>query len=197
MAKRELSSTLRNLKFMQRAAQKEEKPKKEDEVKPDGNFFNSAQVRKKWYGFYFYIEVKPMSVVIMEGDPHPGAFKGRMSFQSFNPSIDVSIMILCMYNYMHCDRMSSIFPLHSRENGSSQDGSQSLAVESNDIDGDLKRKQPEVVSEAQYPNKSQKNIQGDRQSPPINSRGSHKQQKREKQDWNVLRPPPKYQNQRD
>lgn len=31
------------------------------------------------------------SVVIIEGDPHPGAIKGRMSFQSFNPSIDVSI----------------------------------------------------------------------------------------------------------
>jgi len=30
------------------------------------------------------------SVVIMEGDPHPGALKGRMSFQSFNPSVDVS-----------------------------------------------------------------------------------------------------------
>ena len=31
------------------------------------------------------------SVVVMEGDPHPGAIVGRMSFQSFNPSIDVSI----------------------------------------------------------------------------------------------------------
>lgn len=32
------------------------------------------------------------SVVLVEGDPHPGALKGRMSFQSFNPSIDVSIV---------------------------------------------------------------------------------------------------------
>jgi hypothetical protein len=31
------------------------------------------------------------SVVIMEGNPHPGAIKGRMSFQNFNPSIDVSL----------------------------------------------------------------------------------------------------------
>ena len=31
------------------------------------------------------------SVVIVEGDPHPGATKGRMSFQNFNPAIDVSI----------------------------------------------------------------------------------------------------------
>ncbi|XP_030956005.1 uncharacterized protein LOC115978122 isoform X2 [Quercus lobata] len=63
MAKRELSSTLRNLKFMQRAALREENTKKDEDVKPDG-------------------------VVIMEGDPNPGAIKGRMSFQSFNPSID-------------------------------------------------------------------------------------------------------------
>ncbi|PKU68179.1 hypothetical protein MA16_Dca012848 [Dendrobium catenatum] len=27
-------------------------------------------------------------IVIVEGDPHPGALRGRMSFQSFNPSID-------------------------------------------------------------------------------------------------------------
>lgn len=33
------------------------------------------------------------SVVIMEGDPHPGAAMGRMSFQSFNPSVDVSIKV--------------------------------------------------------------------------------------------------------
>jgi hypothetical protein len=31
------------------------------------------------------------SIVIMEGNPHPGAVKGRMSFQNFNPSIDVSL----------------------------------------------------------------------------------------------------------
>lgn len=30
----------------------------------------------------------------MEGDPHPGATKGRMSFQNFNPAIDVSIMVM-------------------------------------------------------------------------------------------------------
>lgn len=35
------------------------------------------------------------SVVIMEGDPHPGAVIGRMSFQSFNHSIDVSVMVEC------------------------------------------------------------------------------------------------------
>lgn len=29
----------------------------------------------------------------MEGDPRPGALKGRMSFQSFNPSVDVSYIV--------------------------------------------------------------------------------------------------------
>jgi len=29
----------------------------------------------------------------VEGDPRPGAFKGRMSFQSFNPTVDVSLKI--------------------------------------------------------------------------------------------------------
>ncbi|XP_050290871.1 uncharacterized protein LOC126729578 isoform X2 [Quercus robur] len=75
MAKREISSTLRNLKFMQRAAQREENTKKEEEVKLVGNFSSPSIVNRK-------------CLVIMEGDPHPGAINGRMSFQSFNPSID-------------------------------------------------------------------------------------------------------------
>ncbi|XP_024981048.1 uncharacterized protein LOC112517898 isoform X2 [Cynara cardunculus var. scolymus] len=74
MAKRELSNTLKNLKFMQRGANKEEKTKKEEEVIPDGNFPSFITTKK--------------CVVIMEGDPTPGAIRGRMSFQSFNPSID-------------------------------------------------------------------------------------------------------------
>ncbi|KAL0015144.1 hypothetical protein SO802_002213 [Lithocarpus litseifolius] len=75
MAKRKLSSTLRNLKFMQRAALREENTKKDEDVKPDGNFCSPSTFNRK-------------CVVIMEGDPHSGAIKGRMSFQSFNPSID-------------------------------------------------------------------------------------------------------------
>ncbi|KAG9139350.1 hypothetical protein Leryth_011325 [Lithospermum erythrorhizon] len=43
MAKRELSSTLKNLKFMQRAARREEKTaKKEEEIVLDTNFSSSA-----------------------------------------------------------------------------------------------------------------------------------------------------------
>uniref|UniRef100_A0A0A9D2I2 Uncharacterized protein n=1 Tax=Arundo donax TaxID=35708 RepID=A0A0A9D2I2_ARUDO len=42
---------------------------------PGGSVGSSAQVSRK-------------CIVIMEGNPHPGAVKGRMSFQNFNPSID-------------------------------------------------------------------------------------------------------------
>jgi M-phase phosphoprotein-6 len=44
-------------------------------VASSGGSGSSAQVARK-------------CIVIMEGNPHPGAVKGRMSFQNFNPSID-------------------------------------------------------------------------------------------------------------
>jgi hypothetical protein len=119
-AKRELSSTLRNLKFMQRAAvaQKvEEKPKveaaaaEEEEVVtvPSGGVGSSVKVARK-------------CVVIMEGNPHPGAAKGRMSFLNFNPSIDVRFQdyffISCYLQYC---RVPSPKPrtveINSRGNG--------------------------------------------------------------------------------
>lgn len=34
---------------MQRAAQREEQPRKEEEVKPDENFFPSSTIIRKWY----------------------------------------------------------------------------------------------------------------------------------------------------
>ena len=46
-----------------------------------------------YFYFYFFDFLHICSVVIMEGDPHPGAAKGRMSFQSFNPLVDVSLKI--------------------------------------------------------------------------------------------------------
>ncbi|XP_059660774.1 uncharacterized protein LOC132307123 [Cornus florida] len=176
MAKRELSSTLKNLKFMQRAAQREEKTEKEEEVIPDGNF-PSSNIPKK-------------CLVIVEGDPHPGAVKGRMSFQSFNPSVD---KLNEEEGNLHQPEASvnQSGTTASRENGSTQDGSESLKTgsSSSDANGDLKRKQVEVVSEVRYPNKSQKNVQGNQESSSNNNMSSHKQSKREKLDWNVLRPP--------
>ena len=41
------------------------------------------------------------SVVVMEGDPNPGAIKGRMSFKGFNPLIDVSISFMDPYISIH------------------------------------------------------------------------------------------------
>ncbi|CAK9187276.1 unnamed protein product [Ilex paraguariensis] len=178
MAKRELSNTLRNLKFMQRAVQREDKSRKEEEVIPEENCPSSSTTKR--------------CVVIMEGDPHPGAIKGRMSFQSFNPSIDklnegsnlgqTEASATC--SGAHSDTISD-------RNSSTQDGSETLKVDGFECDAndDLKRKQAEVVSEAQYPNKSQKNIQGNQGSSPNSNRSSHKQPKREKLDWSVLRPP--------
>ncbi|KAA8549289.1 hypothetical protein F0562_000973 [Nyssa sinensis] len=148
MAKCELSSTLRNLKFMQRVAQREEKTKKEEEVTPDGNFPSSSIPKK--------------CIVIMEGDPHPGAIKGRMSFQSFNPSIDKlneEAANLCPPETFATCSGNQRRITADRENGSAQDGSESLKLDSfnSDANGDLKRKQAaKVVSDRLYPNKTQK-----------------------------------------
>ncbi|KAK8490422.1 hypothetical protein V6N13_076437 [Hibiscus sabdariffa] len=164
MAKRELSSTLRGLKFMQRAAQREEKVIKEEEVKPEGI---STITRK--------------CVVIMEGDPRPGATVGRMSFQSFNPSIDKlneAATNVCRPDASGGRNLSS-------ENGSASEATDcsKVGMDEHEGNGDLKRKQSDMVSEAAYPNKSPKN------GNAIHSSSSKNQSKREKLNWNVLRPP--------
>ncbi|KAK4254941.1 hypothetical protein QN277_008011 [Acacia crassicarpa] len=179
MAKRELSSTLKNLKFMQRAALREEKSKKEDEVKPNGNIFEAAAISRK-------------CIVIMEADPHPGAIKGRMSFQSFNPRIDR--LNEEESGLRQTDAETSIsrnqsVNISTRENGAPVDGPGCAKPTSNEVNADLKRKQPEVMSEAQCPNKSAWDDKGDCHSSPNNSLGSFKKPKGGKLDWNVLRPP--------
>ncbi|GFP97371.1 hypothetical protein PHJA_001881200 [Phtheirospermum japonicum] len=179
MAKRELSSTLKNLKFMQRAAPKDEKSKKDDDVLPAADFPSSSAVKR--------------CVVIVEGDPHPGATRGRMSFLSFNPSIDKlndtsehSETGSASASY---GRQNETTP--SRENGSAQYRTENVELDASSSDGygDFKRKQAEVASEAQYPNKSRKNDQDNQDSTPNSSQGSQKQHKRDKLDWSVLRPP--------
>ncbi|KAJ6984450.1 hypothetical protein NC653_022655 [Populus alba x Populus x berolinensis] len=176
MAKRELSSTLKNLKFMQRAVQREEKTKKQgEEVKPDGNFFSLVPLRS-----------------VMEGDPHPGAVLGRMSFQSFNPSVDK--LNEAAANEASDARASTSSHQSGRtsfrENESSPDGVEcsNTAKPSSEVNGDHKRKQSEVASEIQHQNKSPKMVQDGHQSSPNSSKGSFKQPKRGKLDWNVLRP---------
>ncbi|KAM4083326.1 hypothetical protein ACB094_08G047700 [Castanea mollissima] len=178
MAKREISSTLRNLKFMQRAAQREENTKKEEEVKPAGNFCSPSIVNRK-------------CLVIMEGDPHPGAINGRMSFQSFNPSID-KLNEAASNPASATSSGSQSGGISLRENGSSMDGAGSSNTDKSSSEAeDLKRKQSEVVSETQYPKKTPKNVQVNEQSSPSSSsKGSFNKPKAkgEKLDWSVLRP---------
>ncbi|KAK1437080.1 hypothetical protein QVD17_02865 [Tagetes erecta] len=166
MAKRELSSTLKNLKFMQRGANKEEKTKKEEEVIPDGNF-RSISIKK--------------CMVIMEGDPSPGAVKGRMSFQSFNPSIDK------LTEEASNPRQSDADATSSGDQGrkpSNRENEEPISLNSNKTNGDLKRKQ---AAEEHLPNKSPKIVEGNQSSSSNNSR--KKSQKRGKLDFNVLRSP--------
>lgn len=177
MAKRELSSTLKNLKFMQRAAQKEGKPKQEEQNTPAGDFPSSSVAKR--------------CLVIMEGDPPPGATSGRMSFLSFNPSVDklnqeASGLSENKPAATNSGRQNESIPM--RENASSQYSSDNLGKDSssNATNGELKRKQAEVA-EAQFPNKASKNEQGNHSSSPASS--GQKKQKHGKLDWSVLRPP--------
>ncbi|KAL1298476.1 hypothetical protein HN51_042830 [Arachis hypogaea] len=168
MAKRELSSTLRNLKFMQRAALREEKTKKE-ELQPD--LAATTTVTRR-------------CVVIMEGDPHPGAARGRMSFQSFNPSVDKLNEEEAKLQQPAAETNISRNQSGNesfRENNSTTEGSER-------VNGNGKRKQSEVNCEEQFPNKSPKNDDDvDNQSTPKNSLGSFRKPNVDKLDWNVLR----------
>ncbi|KAJ7980832.1 M-phase phosphoprotein 6 [Quillaja saponaria] len=165
---------------MQRATLRDEKTKKEEEVKPDGNFSTPNIVSRK-------------CIVLIEGDPHPGALKGRMPFQSFNPSIDKlnggeeNICKLEAPMIAPGNQITTPF----REDGSSTDGDGAKCSNLNRMNyessGNLKRKQSKVVSEAQYPNKSPKNGQdGHQASPKKNSLGSFRKPKSGKLDWSVL-----------
>ena len=57
-----------------------------------------------------------------------------------------------------------------------------------EVNGNVKRKQSEVICEAQYPNKSPKNDHDDKHSSPNNSLGTLKKPSGDKLDWKVLRP---------
>ncbi|XP_061368488.1 uncharacterized protein LOC133311449 [Gastrolobium bilobum] len=177
MARRELSSTLKNLKFMQRAALREERTKKEDDVKPARNFPINSNVTRK-------------CVVIIEGDPHPSALKGRMSFQSFNPSVDklndeeeARLGQPAAETTISRNQSGNVC---FRENSSLVEGPEcsNLDKKKSEVNGNVKRKQVELNCEAQYPNKLPKNDQGNRQSSPKN----FNKPMGDKLDWNVLRP---------
>ncbi|XP_047938543.1 uncharacterized protein LOC125186233 isoform X2 [Salvia hispanica] len=167
---------------MQRASQKDEKIKKEEEPVPASDFPACTPVKR--------------CVVIVEGDPHPGATRGRMSFLSFNPSIDKLNEEVSPPSETESAATSSGGQNELiRENGSPQDRSEDLGLESssNDWNSNHKRRQHDAGAEAETPNKSRKGDQDSQDPNSARSRGSHKQNKREKLDWSVLRPP-KYQS---
>ncbi|XWS28001.1 hypothetical protein CRYUN_Cryun25bG0028800 [Craigia yunnanensis] len=135
----------------------------------------------------------------MEGDPHPGAIVGRMPFQSFNPSIDKlneEASNVCRPDapgggtlsrwdaYLLSDFLSLNW---DNENGYASEAANCSKVSKDN--GDLKRKQSDIDSKPQYPNKSPKNGHGVQLSPTTSKVSSKKQPKREKLNWNVLRPP--------
>ncbi|KAK9053732.1 hypothetical protein SSX86_024806 [Deinandra increscens subsp. villosa] len=174
MAKRELSSTLRNLKFMQRGANnKEEKTKKEEEVIPDGNFRSFITTKK--------------CMVIMEGDPSPGAIRGRMSFQSFNPSIDKLNEVASNLRQSDDDANHATCSGDQGGKPSDRENEEPVSLNSNKFNGDLKRKQVDATAEVQVHNKSPNVIEGNPSSSSNNSR--KKSHKRGKLDFNVLRSP--------
>ncbi|KAL8159327.1 hypothetical protein V2J09_000864 [Rumex salicifolius] len=191
---------------MQRATQKEEKPKKEEELKSTGNFVSPGTlIKQRWYwclSFFVAFDIPQEKksnfhisgrhVVIMEGDPHPGAVRGRMSFLNFNPSIDklnedsvcdqseASTTFSGAQNVRPSERKDS-----SLKNGS---GITEMGMHSGITDGELKRKQAEAATEVLHPNKLKKNGNGDPEPSSGRKMNSNKQSKREKLDWNVLRP---------
>ncbi|CAL1361283.1 unnamed protein product [Linum trigynum] len=186
MAKREISSTLKNLKFMQRGALKEVKPQKQEEVQPSGNFRSPGGIRK--------------CVVIMEGDPHPTAAIGRLSFGSFNPSVDKLNEETANLASPEPANLASPEPASSsgghtkakaslRENGLSPDGAEcsDTAMADSHGSGDQKRKQPDVVSETENFNTSAKAIEGGDQSTRKKSKKASFRQKHQKLDFAVLR----------
>ena len=73
------------------------------------------------------------------------------------------------------------------ENGSASEASDYSKVGTDS--GDLKRKHFDRDSETQYPNKSPNIGHGGQPSRTTSNASSKKQSKREKLDWNVLRPP--------
>ncbi|KAL5991889.1 hypothetical protein ACLOJK_012800 [Asimina triloba] len=131
----------------------------------------------------------------MEGNPHPGALKGRMSFQSFNPSIDQQQTI----NHKRLLQALAIKTIRcligAQENGlpETKEESTDIARASGHSSSDHKRKHPAAESKQKSPSpfKTVRNANGEAsgQSSSDNRKSSVKQPKREKFDWSVLRPP--------
>ncbi|KAJ0266718.1 Scarecrow-like transcription factor 11 [Hirschfeldia incana] len=171
MAKREISSTLRNLKFMQRSALKDEKKKKIDDDEANANFTPSTS------------SVKKKCVVITDWDPQPVTLLGRMSFQSFNPSIEK------LNEEAIGGQKTDASPTSSTSNGGRMSFSEPKVETSQETNGDLKRKQSEggVSEKPNRPSKSPKS--NDKPSPSNKKDNGFKKPKSRKDAWSVLKPP--------
>ncbi|KAG5376334.1 hypothetical protein IGI04_040930 [Brassica rapa subsp. trilocularis] len=134
-----------DLQFMQRSALKEEKKKKIDD--DNANFTPSpGSVSKK-------------CVVITDWDPQPRALLGRLSFQSFNPSIEK------LNEEALSGRKTDASPTGSSSNGGRMSFSEPKVETSRETNGDLKRKQSQegVSEEQKHPSKSPRS--SDKPSP--------------------------------
>eukprot|EP01018_Ginkgo_biloba_P035150 Gb_30823 [translate_table: standard] len=151
-------------------------------------------------------------VVIMEGDPKPGALTGRMSFQNFNPSIDFTFF-KAESDVFRCDLAfqklnEAIGDIHNqrasttgtadrngmdicRENETLQfgnDGSNKHR-ENEDLGQDLHRKKLRVEEDDQASYRSPKHAVTDNGNQLSADRGRKTKQEHSKLDWRHLRPP--------
>ncbi|URE43327.1 hypothetical protein MUK42_33002 [Musa troglodytarum] len=140
--------------------------------------------------FILCLHISFCSIVIMDGDPHPAALKGRMSFQSFNPSID-KLNEEAANNQQNRSGTSNNGGISKRMDEASAATESRTGSSKNVSDLDLKRKQPESETDKTTPQKLPKSASevGGQSWVSNERKASHKQQKREKLDWNLLRPP--------
>ncbi|KAG2246274.1 hypothetical protein Bca4012_090744 [Brassica carinata] len=195
---REISSTLRNLKvfvylyivglmnfilvagavcflFMQRSALKEEKKKKIDE-EPNASFSSLASVVAK-------------NLDATSALKTPITLLGRMSFQSFNPSIELSVIELFFLLKLNEEAISGRETDALPQTLALMEEDEPKIEPSRKTNGDLKRKHAEGVSEEQnHPSNSPRSSD----TPlPSNKKGRNgfKKTKSRKEAWSVLKPP--------
>ncbi|CAA0839499.1 scarecrow-like transcription factor 11 (SCL11 [Striga hermonthica] len=92
-------------------------------------------------GFNIFADQDVVVVVVVEGDPHPGACRGRMSFLSFNPSIDKLNDVASDSAATSSDRQNEATSI--RENGALKYRSENVELDAliGAGNGDYKRKQ--------------------------------------------------------
>lgn len=146
MAKREFSNGLQHLKFMQRARQREDAIKKAEEEEvaiDDSHWVAPGHLGASGKG----------CVVIMEGDPKPGALLGRMSFQNCNSSIDKLVeeveAIYSRKSMVARERAETVSTaadtlLRQERDGFRDDNTRSSVHVAGDAEQDVQKKKPKL-----------------------------------------------------